>query len=186
MTFDLALASNRAFAFERLKLAGAHSRALPTLKPGVAPGGPQGVGSAQEVDPQRQMTAPPPGSHALSDPSCILTVQSGVLELPANILTLLSLRPGDLLSTDVRSSGLLLEPLASLFSDGWMSLSSSLRRRFLDQILQRPLLDLKPGGRLHIPLDLMPLKEGAHVLLLATRVNRLYLFAVTPPEVKRS
>lgn len=102
-----------------------------------------------------------------------------VLELPPEVLELVELVPGDLLSLDPDGSCLRLEIYRELLEFDWRVVSPEVRWQFLSECLSRPLTAIEPGGRLALPPDLLPLREDeAAVLHVLTKEHhpRLLLF----------
>jgi hypothetical protein len=102
-----------------------------------------------------------------------------VLELPREAVELLKLVPGDLLSLEPEASCLRLEIYRELLEFDWRVVSPEIRWQFLSGHLSRPLTAVEPGGRLALPPDLLPLREGEaavlHVLSEGSH-PRLFLF----------
>lgn len=95
-----------------------------------------------------------------------IPVRAGaVLELPQEALELLALVPGDLLSLDSEGSCLRLEIYRELLEFDWRVVSPEIRWQLLCECLSRPLTAVEPGGRLPLPPDLLPLREGEAAVL---------------------
>jgi len=102
-----------------------------------------------------------------------------VLELPREAIELLRLVPGDLLSLDPEGSCLRLEIYRELLEFDWRVTSPEIRWQFLSEHLSRPLTAVEPGGRLALPPDLLPLREGEAAVLHVLDEGhhpRLFLF----------
>jgi len=88
-----------------------------------------------------------------------------VLELPREAMELLRLVPGDLLSLEPEGSCLRLEIYRELLEIDWRVTSPEIRWQFLSEHLSRPLTAVEPEGRLALPPDLLPLREGEAAVL---------------------
>jgi hypothetical protein len=88
-----------------------------------------------------------------------------VLELPREAMELLKLVPGDLLSLEPEGSCLRLEIYRELLEFDWRVVSPEIRWRFLSECLSRPLAAVETGGRLALPPDLLPLRQGEAAVL---------------------
>ncbi len=109
-----------------------------------------------------------------------MPVRAGaVLELPREAVELLRLVPGDLLSLEPEVSCLRLEIYRELLEFDWRVVSPEIRWQLLSEHLSRPLTAVEPGGRLALPPDLLPLREGEAAVLHVLsegRHPRLFLF----------
>jgi len=85
--------------------------------------------------------------------------------VPQEALELLALAPGDLLSLDPEGSCLHLEIYRELLGFDWRVVSPEIRWQLLSECLSRPLIAVEPGGRLALPPDLLPLREGEAAVL---------------------
>ena len=95
-----------------------------------------------------------------------MPVRAGaVLELPREAMELLALVPGDLLSLEPEETCLRLEIYRELLELDWRVVSPEIRWQHLCECLSRPLAAVEPGGRLPLPPDLLPLREGEGAVL---------------------
>lgn len=88
-----------------------------------------------------------------------------VLELPREAVELLALVPGDLLSLEPEETCLRLEIYREHLEFDWRVVSREIRWQFLREHLSRPLTAVEPGGRLPLPPELLPLREGEAAVL---------------------
>jgi hypothetical protein len=90
---------------------------------------------------------------------------AGVLRLSVEVIQAAGVIPGDLLSLEPSPFSLCLEIYHELLAGNWHSVAPENRWWYLAEFLSRPLTAIERGGRLPIPLEVFPLREGDKVCL---------------------